>query len=327
MSNCYFIYIHSSAYKIISAETCFISGAINSFTGRQCKIFIQDEINVESIQAESIIFAIGQNLKISSSREDIYLIFLSFSAFYNVGSLLGLGYDGYKLINSRKQLIEKNILGKIDSFLDFYPKHAQVFARKTGIDTGVFPVNICNQPGWPCYSEKKISPRYDVCVVGAETKRRKIHWDQLKKYGLSLSPNKSDDLADTISQSRLVINIHSHKYHNLEIPRIINAMAVGVPVLSEPCIGLQDVIPEELIFMADYKSICSTAKKLLSNPQKLRESAQRAHEWWISVHTPQSRQTWIHLLHDLEKKATDKFMRSKVKGENQDKLNNQTFSR
>jgi glycosyltransferase involved in cell wall biosynthesis len=103
------------------------------------------------------------------------------------------------------------------------------------------------------------------------------------------------------------LNIHSHKYDNIELPRLVLAMAMGVPVVSEACYGLSDIVPDGIIQCVDIGCIASATCDLLGDELRMNQIRERSTEWIANAYTGICWSRWSLLLEKLTRQAIWKF--------------------
>ena len=118
------------------------------------------------------------------------------------------------MMRAKRKLFRRKLPG-LDMVLDFYPRHKEVLQRKiVRVPVLELPVNVLverpeRRPIGEC--------EYDVCVVGQKTERRLRVYRQLDRAGLRLSPMNTSDFPAVVGRSKLVLNVRSHRYDNLEV--------------------------------------------------------------------------------------------------------------
>jgi hypothetical protein len=289
---------HPSTARYAHKEADWIYSVLTNFfptppTRTQC-----GQIDIADLPADTLLFVLGQETILRNPQDSVRVIFICLSAFYRARGLLSQSLDGIRLLRRRRNKVLTNILPYTNAIIDFYPRHAEVLRRKLNNKVLVhsFLLNSLSTGKSAIKFDKR---RWDICIVGGRSKRREAVWKKLMALGLSLTPASSECLEESIINSRLVLNIHSEKYDNVEVPRIIAAIQNGVGVLSEPCYGLEDIVPMDLLNISGYKNIANSAVMLLGRPHALHEKSELAKRWFESEYQSLSRQTLINVLNSI----------------------------
>lgn len=261
----------------------------------------RSHIDIADLPVNTLLFVLGQETILCNRQDSVRVVFICLSAFYSVRGILNQSLGGIRLLRRRRKKVAKNILPYTDAIIDYYPRHAEVLQKKLNNNLIVHSF-LLNSISSGKSSVEFAKRRWDICIVGGRSKRREAVWKRLLVRGLSLSPASSECLEETILNSRLVLNIHSERYDNVEVPRIIAAIQNGVSVLSEPCYGLNDILPNNLIDICEYKDLGERALFLLSNPAFLHEMSDHARSWYDSVYQSKSSQTLVSTLESILRK-------------------------
>ncbi len=289
---------HPSISRYASKEADWIYSIISQHFAAQHTRTKWSEIDIAKLPADTLLFVLGQETILCNRQDSVRVVFICLSAFYRVRGILNQSLDGIRLLRRRRNKVLRNILPYSNVIIDFYPRHAEVLRRKLNKKVVVhsFLLNSVSAGKSSIIFDKR---RWDICIVGGRSKRREAVWKKLMALGLSLTPAASECLEESIINSRLVLNIHSEKYDNVEVPRIIAAIQNGVSVLSEPSYGLEDIIPMDLLNISDYNNIEKSAVMLLGSPHLLHQKSELAKHWFESEYQSLSRQTLVNVLNSV----------------------------
>jgi hypothetical protein len=295
-----FVFTHPSVEIYASGEVAWFIAMLREWSDKTVvEHYITNVVNLNSVNPGSIVFLFGQETKLTCKSNGSFVIYVCLSAFLNARGFLSQSINGFRLLRRRKLKFKNNILPFIDGIIDFYPKHTDALRRKYGkrLFVGSFLPNSLNPPSSFISLPNR---KYDICIVGSPTARRRRVWKELERLGLKLSPYTSKSLHQTIADSRLVLNIHSELYDNLELPRIIAAFKCGTSVLTEKCHGMEDVIPSDLIFCESYRKLSSTSLKLSANSLALSSMASYSQAWLEEKYNMLTRMKLLNTLESLK---------------------------
>jgi hypothetical protein len=114
----------------------------------------------------------------------------------------------------------------------------------------------------------KVRP-IDVLFYGWLRPRRTSVLQQLRDKGLNVVAMEQvydDALYDLMRRSKLVLNIHMHPSAVLEVLRVVPAVMLGVPVLSEPSTSPSLIYPwKHVLHMAPYEQLADRVMVLLQH--------------------------------------------------------------
>jgi len=306
-----FIAEHKSVLLSAGQEVRRIAEVISQVTSSQVHHLTGESIDLSKFPPHSIIIIVGQATPcLVSSRADLFLVFMCLSVFYNASGDCGADSSGLAFLQRRRQMVESNIIPYIDALIDYYPRHCnrlQMIFEPCRISVDWYPIVPAADP----ICSTMLQYDYDVCLVGSPSARRERISEHLASVGLKLSPDKTDQLPDTMLRSKIVINVHRYVHDNIELPRILLALSLGRPLVSEPCFGLSDVIPEGIIQIADYENIVAACMSLLGNDSRRSALSHQAAAWIRDVYLDICKARWRFLVDKFIRLSSRKFGFSK----------------
>lgn len=193
-------------------------------------------------------------------------------------------------------------LGCFDMVLDFYRPQSRIMMRKLA----THPVVVRHfLVGTACQARGQLQDldrcKWDVCVVGAVSPRRKRLYARLRDSGCTLSPLETDDFKSVIVQSRIVLNVHYAWCDTFEVPRIIEAFANGTCVVTEPCYAMSELVPSNCYVCATYGEIVEQVRSLLNHPDQISRVGSAAARYYREEYDVNSRQGYRDILEAIPK--------------------------
>ena len=166
-------------------------------------------------------------------------------------------------------------MSKVRSFdmvLDFYHPQTSLMEQeleKFSIKVMPFLTNVSRKPGIVSPLNER---KWDICVVGTLSQRRNKVYKKLEKLGYRLSPLETSDFQSAIANSKLTLNIHIYPCDTLEVPRVIQTLSMGCCLVSEPCYGLEKLVPIECYYCVPYSNLVNQISELLENPDRIKDT-------------------------------------------------------
>ncbi len=240
----------------------------------------------------SVVFVIGEGFSPHQRRPGCFYIYLNFSIVEVLGNPLKMSRDGWSAIRRKKQMLTEKLAG-FDLILDYFAPQSAVLARKLDVPVLHFPVAVgADVPA----SKTPLRDRpYDICFVGAITPRRAEVLDNLAAQGWHLSPHRDVTFEQAAGQSKCCLNIHAHRSNHLEVPRIIGALSVGCPVVTEQSFGLKTLLPEGLCVSVRHGVLAQKTDQMLRNLPDMEALQSQTSDWYQRIYLPQCRQRWADL--------------------------------
>lgn len=258
--------------------------------------FLDVVSDVSNVKADpgTVLLVIGDAFPAFNRQPGCRYVFVNFSLLYNLGTS-NQGESAALAWIWRKHAAMLERAGIYDDVLDFLPEQTPLLEKELeqlGVAVEPYMVNVAFdiQTG-----QENDNKRWDLCIVGSPTPRRLRLYEQLAERGITLSPTDSNDLAATMLQSRVVLNVHAYDCVTCEYPRIIEALSLGCCLLTEPCIGLEKVLASDCFISTSFEKIPNIAHSLVGDTERRQEygaAARRAvsgnygvasHAAWNSV--------------------------------------------
>ena len=156
-------------------------------------------------------------------------------------------------------------------------------------------------------------PHSDVYVVGTLSRRRRQIYDKLRDLGYRLSPYSTDRFAEVVSRSRVTLNVHFQSWNSFEALRVIEVMARRRCLVTEPCPGLERLVPPSCYCSVDYRQIIAEVDWLLRNPRVTQEIAERGTTYVPDVYSARSEQCWNQIMTQIETMSRLQFRTTGLK--------------
>jgi hypothetical protein len=137
-----------------------------------------------------------------------------------------------------------------------------------------------------------------VCFTGTDSPRRACLRAALESRGIRVSPGEAPGLRAIVSDSRLVANVHYVSCDTLEAPRVMESLSAGVCLVTEPCLGLADLVPESCYVESSYGRMAGVITELLRSPQRLEAVGASAAVYMRDVYAARARDSWRTLLQE-----------------------------
>lgn len=291
-----FLVTHPLSYNYVKNTTTYIYSTLNNFFYGRTSHLVIERIEDFDYPPNSVVFIIGDPFPSFTKRSDCFYAFINFSLLYNVTGRLFLMPSARKWIQEKHQILVQKA-NCYDLILDYYP--AQTTLMKQDIENGnnnikvmSFLTNIepdpttCPKPLEQC--------EWDICVIGAVSRRRKKIYDRLCQLGYHLSPYNGD-LGTVIANSRLALNVHIYDCDNLELSRILEATKIGRCLVTENCYGLDNLLPRFCYCSDKYSRLVDHIRGLLKDPARMDKIGQDAKDYVNNIYQQQCEQSWRHI--------------------------------
>lgn len=291
-----YICCHSVSEKFIKRTLDALRDDIAYGAGFAPEVLIVDQVDNHLFEAGSVVFIVGDYIPEFTKRSDCYYVFINFSIveFMRLRKIFNSGARNW--ISKKKKAFSR----KVDFYpmiVDFYRPQSRILAPKYKNNCRIlgFLPTIATE------TEPDIQKIYDVCVVGSGTPRRKRVYEKLKDLGAVLSPLESNDLDQVIKQSRFVLNVHAYDCDTAELPRILHALKSGVPLISEPCYEIDELIPKKCYAKAKFGDIAQIYKSLDAAYAKAQAMANKGLEHLNTVYEPRAKKQWASIFDSIKK--------------------------
>ena len=297
MIKCYFI-VASSSINYIYFQSEFIFDQIRRHTSLdKVEFIVTDDVIFEELEPFSIVFILGKSIRPRIRNDSIYLVLLNFSPIEFVEGINCDELGNEKITQERSVLMQK--ISNIDCLLDFGKWQSEKFKEKVSLVShfylGTAEIKANNR-----------EIKYDVGFVGELTPRRIRIFEELSDYGLKLSPFNGLEAEKVISLSRIALNLRSYEMPNLEIPRILAALANSVPLISERS-NLNSEIDPQFFTNCTYEEIVPNVLSVDRNIKHFEKLAMKGYKWYKEIYLPAAETSWELLLNRIEKAAINKF--------------------
>ncbi len=287
--------VHKFSFLYIRHVVTHIHRSLKRGFG-DCDLHFVAEIDEAPVEDGSLVFVIGENLGRHERRPGCTYIFLNFSVVTHLGNPLNASPQGWRAIWRKARLLQTK-LDLFDVLLDYWEPQTLNLQRKLSVPVRHFPcaVGMDDMPDLVPLNERA----FDVCFVGSENPRRAKVLEAIRDAGLTLSPQKDVVFEEVAAQSRICLNVHSHRSNHLETPRLVGAMAANCPVVSERAFGIAEFAPEGTVTTAEIAEIPNRIKALLDRPQVLQTQMDRASDWYQGTYLPRAEAQWTALCAEL----------------------------
>ena len=291
-----YLIIQSLSYEHVRNIAHFIHRRLQVCFGEDACLVRTDEIDAVDYDENAVVLVIGERFRRHTRRPSCLYVYLNFSVLAFMGNPWKSSPEGVRaILRKRRLLFEKVDL--YDAVLDYFPPQTERLRKSLPQPVLGFPVAIDQQELTP---PAGIAERaLDLCFVGGSSPRRKTVLKAIDRLALQRSPGSGVVFEDMAASSKLCLNIHSVRSNHLETPRIIGAIASGCPVLTEPCYGLETLVPLELVETASPRRMAQRARALLEDQEALQTMQDRAFHWHWSRYHPQAILKWEQLLDQI----------------------------
>jgi len=297
MMKCYLIVASSSIHHIYF-QSEFIFDQIKRHTSLdKVEFIVTDDVNFEELEPFSIVFILGKSIRPRIRTDSIYLVLLNFSPIDFVEGISCDEVGAQKIAQEQAILMQK--ISNIDCLLDFGKWQSKKFKKKVSLISHFYS-------GTAEIKTNNHEIKYDVGFVGELTPRRVRIFEELSDYGLKLSPFNGLEAEKIISVSRIALNLRSYEMPNLEIPRILAALANSVPLISETS-HLNSEIDPQFFTNCTYEEIVQNILAVDGNIKHFEQLAMKGYKWYKEIYLPAAETSWELLLNRIEKDAIDKF--------------------
>ncbi len=288
--------VQAVSFGYVQNVVRFVHRMLRAHLDPDAELILCDELDHAVYEPGSTVFVIGENFARHTRRAGCRYVYLNFSIVEMMGNPLKTSRQGWKAIRrKRAMLMEK--LDLYDVLLDYFAPQTRQLRRKVAQPVEGFGVAV-HPRDMPAF--ESIGDRiYDVCFVGGISPRRREVLDQIKALGLTLSPHEGVVFEEIAARSRCCLNMHAQRSNHLETPRIVGAMAVGCPVVSEQSFGLSDLLPPDHLVTAPRLSLADAAARLVADRVRLEDLSQRSCNWFGQNYLPACEQDWARLCQRL----------------------------
>jgi hypothetical protein len=296
---CYFI-VASGSINYIFYQSEFILDQIRRHTNlNKVEFIVADDVNFEELEPFSIVFMLGRSLPSKKRYESIYLVLLNFSPIKYVEDFNCDEVGTKKIAHERANLMQK--IHNIDCLLDFGKWQSEEFKEVVS-----FVSHFYSGTSEIDLSKREI--RYDVGFVGELTPRRIRIFEELSNSGLKMSPFSGLATEEIMSLSRIAVNLRSNEMPNLEVPRILAALANRIPLVSEIS-HLNSEIESKFFTSCSYEEIVQNVLTVDRNIRQYEQLAVKGHKWYQEIYLPAAEKSWELLMNSIETDAMNKFSR------------------
>ncbi|MFV2053304.1 hypothetical protein [Aliiroseovarius sp. YM-037] len=291
-----YLIVQDVSFAYVRNVALFIHRMLRQTFGEVAELIVCPELDDATYSDGALIFVIGENFKRHQRRPRCRYVYLNFSVVEILGNPLSIGRAGWHMIRRKRAMLdEKSDL--YDVLLDYYPPQTRVLARQwdmpvQGFDVAVHPKNL---PATIPFPDRP----FDVCFVGGMSERRRLVVDALKARGFTVSPHQDVVFEDAAAQSRCCLNIHSLRSNHLETPRIVGALAVGTPVVSEHSYGLGGLLPEDLRRSARLGRLADAVEGLLNDAEWAALLGRRSQKWYAETYLSKAEENWRKICRDV----------------------------
>lgn len=291
-----FLVIHKVSHRYVASVINYIRAVIQDVTGVKVVERVAERIDEIAFPRSATVFVIGDPFAPFAKRKDCYYVFLNFSLLYNVTQWGSLSWKARIWIR-QKHLRFLQKVQCYDAILDFYQPQAVMMRRElkdAGIMVMCFWTNTLDTTAAvpPPLDDR----RWDVCVVGNLSRRRRRIYRELEKLGCRLSPFETTDLALVMTQSRLTLNVHFHRCDTLEAPRVIQALNLGCCLVTETCYGLEQLVPRDCFRSVEYDDIVQEVVGMLESPLRIVEVERLAKRYMEGEYREKCLASWKGVL-------------------------------
>jgi hypothetical protein len=298
----YIIYTSKSSSFTVANFIDFLSLTIRDWSGQWPLLLVQSTGQIDKLPG-GIVFAIGQGLSPFSPCKSTVVVFLNFSVMWPVRAWPHYSMRSLLLMYAkRKKFLSR--LSAVDMIFDFYPAHYNVIKRKfPKVVFGTFPVAV--------YADRipylsLDGATYDVCVLGSQSRRRRVAWRALQRVGLKLSPTHGV-LESIVPSCRITANVHMERYDNCEVHRILSSLAMGRPVVTEPIYGFSEIRTWPGVHACPLSDMPDLIRRLVCDRESLAAQSRSAYDFYWDHYWYHARAEWFQILEKVSSFAAAKW--------------------
>jgi hypothetical protein len=165
--------------------------------------------------------------------------------------------------------------------LDYHGSNVEFLKRENGARQLAFELPLVPSDSLVTTGEEAKS--VDVLFYGTMSERRAKVLDELRALGLKIevvAGAYGHELAPAVRRARLVLHVHFYETRLFPIARVLQPVAMGVPVVCETSLfsALNDWAHSGIVF-ADYGHLAETCRDLLDAPERMARRAAIAREF------------------------------------------------
>jgi hypothetical protein len=256
----------------------------------------------------SIVFLVGDGLRLYRHDAAALYVFINFSLLYRLVPWHLTSLAGYAWLRGKHKRFAEQV-SAFDMVLDFHVRQTRLLTREFG-KLGPRFRSFMTDVLLPAGKQERATPldekEWDVCLVGSASPRRLAVRRALLRSGLRLSPDSVHDLHETIRDSRIVLNVHYARCDTLEAPRIIHALATGSCLVTEECLGLEQIAPSECYVSVRYARLADTVRSLLDEPTAITRIGEEAATHMRKNYSVAAKSDWQTIAGDVTELARTK---------------------
>jgi len=293
-----YLLVHTVSYGYVKNIADYIFLQIQKDSPGSAEFHLCESIDNVHLEADSIVYIIGDPFKPFSRVDGCKYVFLNFSVLCLVGNPLACSLSGYRLIKRKRRILE----GKLqcyDYILDFWPAHTAVLKGEVPTPVQSFPVAMTLDKS--SKAGDLSSRQFDVCIVGSGSRRRNRIIAKLRKLGLRLSPEEGVVLEEVARDSKIVLNLHLQRCNHLEYPRILSAFMSKSALVSEYSFGMEQYFPGNTYVSSNYGGLIHAVQHLLADPGRLQQMVDNAYAWVSDIYLERCNAEWKNLLAEIHK--------------------------
>lgn len=282
-----YVVINSGSYRyvrnIADATVAVIEGAFSV----PVTCYIRDRWSCDGFERGSLIFVIGEPFALERV-EGCAILFLNFSVVTFLGRWWDFSLEAARIIRYKRRLLQAK-LQACDYLLDYWATQTERLRRELNIPVATFPVCIGIEDGKRAFESDR---EFDVCIVGGRSSRRRRIIRRLRDKGLRLSPPNGVVIEDAAQRSTVMMNVHTVRCNQLELPRMFAAFASGSVLVTERSYSIEQEFPADCYYCASYAELPAAIELMAKNRTVAASMAQAAYTWLTQVQQPRAAADW-----------------------------------
>ena len=289
--------VHEASVPYVRPVIEFVRRQLTQCAGRDPLYEECQDVGAVPVPEGSVVFLIGEAFPRFVRQPGCRYVFINFSLVRKLRWWKPIPLEAARWMRAKRcALIEKGDL--YDMVLDFHPRQASLLGKELPrVRVRCFMTGVWKQKA-DANAPVLHARRWDVCFVGTDSPRRARMRELIESRGITVSPSTTPDLGEVMNHSRLVANVHFADCDTLEAPRIVQALAAGTCLVTEPCYGLTDIVPSSCYVSVRYDRMPATIERLLRDTARIDAIARSAAEHARTRYAALASASWRSLVRE-----------------------------
>lgn len=289
--------VHEASVPYVRSVVAFMRRQLELHAGKEPFYAECATVAQACVPVHSVVFLVGEGFPRFERERSCRYVFVNFSVVRRMRWWKPASPAAVEWMRAKRQvLMEKR--DQFDMVLDFHPIQTQWLARALAPSTvRTFMTGVSDDVSH-AIRKPLSSRRWDVCLVGTESPRRARMRARLEARGLSVSPATAPGLDAVIGDCRVVANVHFAACDTLEAPRVVHALTAGVCLVTEPCLGLEELAPPSCYVTAPFRRMPGVIADLVRDSGRLDAISRAGADHIRGPYGARAEATWRSLVQD-----------------------------